>query len=108
MSAKTVEEILPHLETWARICVEADAQIDALVSLTGASPESKLVSAWCKLHEAYTDAVSEIVGDCDKWLSWHYYDNEMGARNFEIHANEKVMKITTLADLARAIVETRG
>lgn len=103
----TPAEMLPLLEKWQDIILAAETDIEHVLPPLGLTPESPLYTIPWNLMDAYTEAVSALVGDQDEWLAWYWADNEMGAKKREATVNGKFRKIRNLRDLARVIVETR-
>lgn len=104
----TREEILTQVKAWAAAMGKTDAQLQALGKLTGFAPEAPLPDAVGRLMEAYTAAVSEVLGDETKWLDWFWLECDMGKRPLPAlvcHHGEIV--VGTLEDLARVISWSR-
>ena len=51
------------------------------------------------MHNAYTKAVGELVGDKGAWLSWYCWENEMGEKRLQGGPTGKMCPIETLEDL---------
>lgn len=72
-------EILKHLEEWALHIKATSAQIEALHAAVGTC-DGPLIEAIWRLQDAYTDAVSALVGDQCEWLNYFRNECAMGAK----------------------------
>lgn len=104
----THTEMLPHLERWKATIVQADVDIAQFIAPLRPIPESALYDIPYRLMDAYTNAVSALIGDRDEWLAWYWAENEMGAKRMEAMIGGKYRKIGSIKQLARAIADTRG
>ena len=95
-----------RLREWARHRAAVHAQYEAMMALTNADSESALWRPVFALWEAYTEAVSEAVGDRDHWLQWYEQDCGMGKRPKELTSlSGRRIRVRTLRDLARVICD---
>lgn len=80
------------------------AAYDAHRKLTGANPDCPLWAPVFDAWDAYTVAVSEIVGDRDEWLNWYEMECRMGETPKEAtSASGMTIRVRTLHQLARVI-----
>jgi hypothetical protein len=98
-----VTDNLAKIEEWARIICAYQAQYEALENVIGVDPDGPLAKAIGDVADAYTAAVSEQIGDEEEWLSWYWFDNDMGKKGLSAGKPGKHMPIKTVADLAKAI-----
>lgn len=99
-----IDEIVRRLEWWKKRHTELEAQYQGFKALTDVSPDCPLFNMVFKLWDAYTVAVSEIIGDKDEWLNWYEMECDMGKNTKEVKLpNGKLIKVKTLRQLARVI-----
>jgi hypothetical protein len=100
------KQIIARLEDWKAKCEATTAALDELNDLTGAMPDCRLLAPVHALWDAYTNAVSELIGDRGDWLGWYMYDCDMGAvpRTTQL-TNDRIITVSTLADLAKVIID---
>lgn len=78
----------------------------AMQEMTGTATECKLISPAFDLWDAYTTAVSRLVGDKDEWLQWFELDCDFGkSPKVCTFASGKTLKVKTLKQLARVIAD---
>ena len=100
----THKEILSRLETWAALQTALGAQMDTFCDLTGADPGSPLLAPVFALSDAYTDLMSEVVGDTDEWLNWYHYECSMGEEPKEaVLDHDHLLLVDSLRQLAVVI-----
>ena len=68
------------LTRWLDTYQKLTEQVDAFAKITDSPPDSPLQNAIYKTFDAYTDALSELVGDQGGWLPWFIYDNAAGQK----------------------------
>lgn len=96
-------EIIQRLELWQERIEKLEIQLDAFRFITGGF-EGDFAESIYGVTEAYTDVVSELVGDQGEWLSWYMYECDMGRKPREVtFKNGKTLKVRTLRQLARVI-----
>lgn len=76
----TKEEKLARLNRWVNAFHAVDTQMNALEAVVGPLVESTLFDAVWNTFQAYTDAVSKLVGDECGWLDWYSCENDMGKK----------------------------
>lgn len=104
MAKMEFNEIVTRIEAWADRHRKLDAQHQALVALTDASPECPLMAPIWDIWAAYTVAVSELIGDKNEWLQWYQYECQMGRHPMEVVSlGGKSITVKTLRQLARVI-----
>lgn len=105
-----VDEIRAILDKWQARMIEADTNLDALMSMMMASPESDFFGAMYAMMGAYTEAIARIVGDDCDWLSWWWLDcafGSSGCREITMqreHGGEP-RQIDTTEDLAKLLYD---
>tara|TARA_R110000822_G_scaffold301108_1_gene424776 strand:- start:4629 stop:4982 length:354 start_codon:yes stop_codon:yes gene_type:complete len=102
----TKDQIEQRLIPWKDKYIALSAAYEEFRGLTGAAPDSKLMTPIFDMWEAYTDLMSETVSDGGEWLDWYTYECCMGATPMTvIFKNGKELEVATLRDLARVISE---
>ena len=104
----TEPEIIARLTEWQCRHEKFSAAYRAFADLTGAAPESAFMGQILALWDAYTKAVSEIVGDLSResWLDWYAYECDMGKSPKDVEFQDgRQTVIATLADLAKLIAD---
>lgn len=97
-------EIVSHLEAWVAHHRAIEEVYQSLHKMTGAMPDCALLAPVYRLLDAYTEAISDVVGDKEEWLSWYAWDNDMGAKKLEVTIpGKKPFKADSLTKLARCI-----
>lgn len=87
------------LTRWLETYQKLTEQVDAFAKITDSPPDSPLQNAIYKTFDAYTDALSELVGDQGGWLSWFIYDNDAGKKAHFVVIDKKRRHIRTVKDL---------
>lgn len=99
-----IDQILRKLEWWKKRHESLEAQYQSFRSLTDATPECPLFDMVFKLWDAYTVAISEIIGDKYEWLQYYELECDMGKKPKEVTLpNGKKIRVKTLRQLARVI-----
>ena len=99
----TREEKLDRLREWEAHLRDLTAAWDALHALTGAAADGPLGDAtWC-VFEVYTRAIGREIGDFEDWMSWHWLENDLGAKGREAGNRRETRSIKSLDDLLWAI-----
>ena len=99
-------EILAHLTEWERVQRGLDAQLDAFYNLTGAQPDSDLLTAIYAVAEAHTDAIAMIVGDDTKAMDWWKFECRFGDNPMQAAIHGKPLRlISNLKQLAALIAQ---
>lgn len=75
----TRDEKLEWLDRWASGYQVFQAKVDNIEAVFGPLRECTFFDAIWNVFQAYTDAVSVIVGDEEGWLDWYACENDMGA-----------------------------
>jgi len=97
-----------RLELWKRKYIEFTEVYDAFNKLTGAMPDCELMAPIFAIWEAYTESVSELVGDNYEWLKWYEYECDMGKEPKEaLLSNNQWIEVKTIEDLAILIARTK-
>lgn len=102
------KEIIKHLRQWEKLYFDLDRQRQALVDCLGIDLlESPLMNAIDALWNAYSDEVSEKVGDIKEqgryvWLDWYETECDMGREPQQAKRNEwkRMRKIGSIEKLA--------
>lgn len=97
------DEIVSRLEAWKKHKEIVESQYQAFKALTDVSPECPLFDMVFRLWDAYTVAVSEIVGDKDALLNWYEMECDMGKNPMGVFLHGKKVKVKTLRKLAQVI-----
>ena len=98
----TAKEILPLLEEWESRYKDLIKVQDISYKLFGRN-ESPLFEASWNMFDSYTDALSQLIGDKEKWLAWWAYDTNFGEKQSKAGKKGKEKKIKTLNDLIKLI-----
>lgn len=101
----TVAQILPLLQAWAEHHAALSAQMDALAKPLG-TIDGPLFDAVWRMWDAYTDQLAHRIGDTGDWLQWYCHDNAMGAKGLEVSSYTRTIKVRTLRQLARVILDS--
>ena len=104
----TIDETRAILEKWQTRMLSADTQLDKLMQMMMASPESDFFSAQYAMMSAYTEAVARIVQDDSDWLSWWWLDCAFGTENCKEckpWGNAEWRTIKNIDDLAQLIFD---
>lgn len=99
-------DVLAILRPWHERTVELQRQWDALEALVGAaSADHPFATSIWKMHEAYTRAIAEKVGDDGEWLDWWHYECNLGQTPKEAYRalGTKALRVSTLERLATVI-----
>lgn len=100
------ESILESLTEWQTVQKALDAQLDHFCNLTGAQPDSDLLTAIYAVAEAHTEAVARLVGDKNQWMSWWKFECKFGVHSMRAGINGKKLRlISSLKQLAGLIAE---
>ena len=108
----TAEQILPHLQEWAKLREDLNTQLTAFEGLTNALPDCPLLAPVHAVWDAYSKLLSEKLGDELQWLGYYEYDCEMGKAPREVSMSYpagQVVRImlTDLEQLARMLSKER-
>lgn len=104
--AERIKQTTLRLEFWAQRITAINTQYAALSAITGPGVGSPLWDAIFSTQNAYTVAVSELVGDECEWLNYYQLDCEMGKRPREVKLpSGNAITLKTLRDLARVICD---
>lgn len=87
------------LREWSVKLETADAFIDPLTEALGLHAESPIHQAVWTLQDAYTKAVSKLVGDQGNWLDWFAHENDFGRRAMEAGPTNNMRPISDIDDL---------
>lgn len=100
-------EALSLLKAWAAQHAALKEQTDLLERLTGAGPDSPLLTPVFEIWDSYTKLVSEKVGDTSDWLEYFAFDCAMGARPKEVSwpAPEGKGRVTVSLDSVEALLQ---
>ena len=102
----TAAKILPHLERWEQLQRQAEEAWDKVEAVTGyTDSESPLGRAVWSTFDAYTDTLSQLLGDRADLLGWYHAENHMGARGLQASARpgQKLRPIRSIQDLAKLL-----
>ena len=101
----TAEQILPRLEAWKARHEALSSACYQLEALTGAAPDCRLLAPVHALWNAYTEAVSGLIGDQLGRLNWYAVQCEMGAmpRTTRLADGREII-VYTLVDLVTVII----
>ena len=91
-----------------RAVKELERRFKAAEALFGCDPETPFQKTmYTTLLGGYIDAVSELVGDQNDWVSWYIWDNSCGANAGEVswteHGKEIKIKVRTVEQLVQVI-----
>ena len=98
-----IKKIILRLEYWQGRVEKLEMQLEAFRAMTGATVESDFAASIYSVMDAYTVAVSELIGDEDEWLNWYQYECDMGRSPKSFSRNKKKITVRTLNQLARVI-----
>ncbi len=104
----SVDEIRAILEKWQTRMLSADTQLDKLMQMMMASPESDFMAAMYAMMGAYTKAVAKLVQDDCDWLSWWWLDCAFGAsgsRECKPWGSAEWREIENTTDLAQLLFD---
>lgn len=93
------------LRRWNDRMVAMEAQYDALVALTGSSPEAPLMRAIADLQAFATVAVQDAIGDEHGWCNYYWLEKDMGSKAIDLMIGRKSFTLRTVDDLAAIITE---
>ena len=98
---------LALLAQWQKTHEQLEKAFNDLNKVVGCATDSPLGDAVFTGFDAYTDALSQLLGDDFEFLPWYCFDNSMGKKGMMAKAAnwKKKRKITTLAHLL-ALVES--
>jgi len=103
----TIDEIEEHLKIWQSHIELTDERMSDMFDILKLSPESPVYSMTWELMDAYTVAISVIVGDDCNWLDWYRAEKDMGMSKYEASPpGGKLRKIKNVRDLAKLIFES--
>lgn len=100
-------EIVKALRPWKESYAALQKCTDSAQALFGgAVAEGSLIDGYCKAFSGWTSSLSTVVGDTDRWLEWFAWENDMGAKRFEVHVPgwSKPRPVRSLEDLADVIL----
>ena len=101
------ENTLSLLGDWAKHHAAIEKMMAGIKANIGLDLDGTMfVTVWA-VFGAYTDTLACEIGDSEGWLDWYRFECEMGARSKGAIVNMKSIKVKTLAQLARVIVEDR-
>lgn len=102
----TKTEIYAELQAWERVQKGLESQLELFYDLTGAQPDSELLTAIYAVAEAHTNAIERIIGDEMQWCDWWKYECQYGEKPMQAaNLDKRLRKIKTLKQLARLISE---
>lgn len=95
------ERKLELLREWQLRTEELNRVQKAVRDVLQLRPECPILDEPWHLHNAYTKAVGELVGDKGAWMSWYCWENEMGEKRLKAGAagGNDMREIVTLEDL---------
>lgn len=99
----SIDEIVKRLDVWQKRHAALCQQTQALAKLTGAMPDCELMLPVLDVWNAYTSALSELIGDDDGWLEWYQFEGDMGRKPMGVSLGGKTINVRTLRHLARVI-----
>jgi len=91
------------LKVWAEKIQTADAALDSIQKLFDSDYESPALKPICELMSAFTDAVSEIVGDECEWLDYYRHECQLGAHPLMTKHDGLEIKMDSLDALLNVI-----
>lgn len=103
MTTITKERRAHLIREWAKRIEALEAAHADLYQLTRAAPESPLIDAGLRIAEAYTNAISELVGDTNKWLMWFWLENDMGAKSLAAGFDPDIVPMQTIEQILEII-----
>jgi len=95
----TKDQKILALTRWLETYQKLIEQVNAFSEITGSPTDSPLQNVIFKTFDAYTDAVSDLVGDQGGWLPWFIYDNAAGQKAMLVVIDKKRRHIRTIKDL---------
>lgn len=98
-------DVLAIIRPWHERTVELQRQLDAFEALTGARTDHPFANSIWLMHEDYTRAISQQIGDTGEWLSWWHYECNLGRTPKEAYRalGTKALRVSTLERLATVI-----
>ena len=101
------KEIVELLSIWQSRYFELDKQLTALRNITKGDTESPLELAIWLTWDAYTTALSQLVGDTGGWLDYYNWECNMGKTPLKVILSDDEDEITllTLNQLATVIMK---
>lgn len=101
------ENTLSLLGDWAKHHAAVSAMMDGVKQHIGLDPDRAMfVTVW-SVFGAYTDTLACEIGDSEGWLDWYRFECEMGKKSKAAFFGTNSIKVKTLAQLARVILESR-
>lgn len=96
---------LAMLNEWQRKCQTLEIQQAALVKALHVDPGAPLLEAGYDVVNAYTRAMSALIGDTAEWLEWFAMENSYGRKGHEAGFEGRMRPIRTLSNLLDLIEE---
>ena len=104
----TRKEKIALLKTWLATYKQIDDFYTRFQKITGCVPESDLGQALLRPFVNYTEALSKLVNDQGAWLSWFIWENDCGAKAYEVNFGKKHFVVHDIKTLEKAIRLHRG
>lgn len=101
----TRQEKLALLDEWKRKCQALDVQHTTLIKTLHVEVGSPLLEAGYDVVNAYTRAMSALIGDTAEWLEWFAMENHYGRNGHEAGFEGRMRPIRTLGNLLDLIEE---
>lgn len=101
----TADDMMPLLRRWLERFRAIESVQQTLYGLAGATPESPLLEAMYRCHEAYTETLASVIGDTESWLEWFLFENDSGQKGMSVRLSDdtREREITSLRDLAEML-----
>lgn len=80
--------------------------MEALAKPLGGTFDGPLFDAVWLTWDAYTDQLAHRIGDTSDWLQWYCSENDMGRKGLAVSSYTRTIKVRTLRQLARVILES--
>lgn len=102
----TKEEKIRLLEKWQETYERSSEIFQKLDVIFGFIASGSLFDIVWENFNAYTEALSVILGDEEEWLEWYAFENKFGKKEYRAGCNDKMRKIKNFEDLLW-VIETK-
>lgn len=99
----STKQKLDTMIAWEFSICTLEYEENRLAEVLQPSFESPFYHAIFAMEEAYTNAVSIMIGDDANWLNWYRFDNKMGKGNMKAGFGNRLKPINCLEALLKLI-----
>ena len=93
------EKMHKILSSWLDLGKEYNAVWEDLEQYAGVVSDGRLYLAGSNIFEEYTKVIEEFIGDKTGMLTWHWEENNFGARGLEAGFEDDMREMNTVDDL---------